>query len=651
MDGQFQLYKKSPFQFNDNNLILCPPQNMSGTLSAYVQSELDKLDTFYTNEAGSANPPPRVARPVNGEETEFYLSTNFDYWKKLLANTTRDAGQGVKLLLADLKKCNLLEYTYAPESWTMNAYGTAQTPLSKTTALKYYFDVLRVDIVPPSEEDLEARSTDAKPGAGNTVKGFADVITFRLNVRRNKMLEAYLVGDFDSGDICSGNIIRASRGFLIDLLGGGANEACFAYPIVKPTGATGTPTRRRALPSYGSEYYVFCSGTFLSTAEGASPRPLLVTFINTEKTAAQTVTKGEIGGIVTYTDADEAIYRGSGSADDAGHFTPNAVYIIDKSFLETDAGLSTPAIDTDNLYDIKASGGFWLSQSAVVKDAELVGKKIYASSPYNKIATIGTNNTRVSVGGKLINETLDGTSAPIGGDPLARNIFLRMRFANGGTLKISLNVNGESTDITDDFSVPLTPSNIAKSELQAQKIARLSNFIQQGGRIVTGAATAAAGVASGGAAFLPAAIAGGEQIFSGAAGIYSSIVAGAPKPTATQQGSADGVTNATTLGGLYFETNDAENAIEVIYAAEAVGYNCNVSLGTVDGLGNKNVVHLFSYPNTYPIQDDNARVLQIENPIFSSGADKETRGEIETKLRAGAILCYGINAIKRKTGE
>lgn len=656
MDGSFQLYKKSPFQFNNTPFILCAPAatTFTGKLSAYVKAELDKLGKFYNV---GENPKPYPSNPVNGEEKEFYFSTNYTHWINLLkyvpiATEIRNAALALNYLLSELKQYNLLQYKYAPFSYNIDTNGAATDPYNDgVEVFSYFYDVLQIDIVPPSDEDLKARSTDPKPGNGNTVKGFAEVITIRLRVRRNKMLEAYVNGDFDTGEVSHGNIIRAARGFIIDSFSHGANEGLFSYPVIPPTGSNGTEKRERALDRY-NDYYAFCVGTFLSNATGGSPRTVLVTFINTDGTEAATISEADINGIVTYTDAEDATYKGNGTETDNGTFTPNAVYIVNRSFFENDDGLGTLEIDTDNQYDIKAKGGYWLSRSVAVKTANYIGKKIYSAAAFNKTVTIGTNNTRVKVGGKLLNEYLDeNETKPIGGDTLTKNIFLRMVFAKNGSIKISLNVNGEETDITDDFSVPLTASNVGKSELQAQKIARISNFIQQGGRIVTGAATAAAGVASGGAAFLPAAIAGGEQIFSGAAGIYSNIVAGAPKPTATQQGSADGVTNATTLGGLYYEEKEAENKIEINEAAENVGYNCNISLGTADGLGNKKVVNLFDYPKSFPVKDDNTRVLQIENAIFSgSNADERTKNEIEIKLRGGAVLCYGIDALKRKTG-
>lgn len=635
----FQLYKKSPFQFNNTPFILGAPDSTtySGKLSDYVKAAINNLEAFYRDWDGmspGANPIPRVKQPVNGNENEFFLSTNFDYWKELLKDSdNKNAGTGIKKILSELKKCNLMSYSYMPESMEIDENGAATASFSADVALSYYFDVLQVDLIPPSAEDLEARSTDPKPFAGNTVKGFADVVTFRVKVRRNKMLEAYLNGDFDGADapkICGGLISAAGRSILlekfprVDILAGSA------YPIIKPAGGDNSGHKIKSFfNSLSGNYYAFCVGTFTPSAAGGSPRTAVYTFLNTAGTAAFAISEEELPGIVTYTDAAEATFAGN----DSGVFTPSDVFVLPVEFL---AGLQLNI--SGRTAEIKASKGYYLAKSVVLNSG------VYRSAPgrsavnFGTTVTIGTNKTRVNVGGSLGSETKTVNGAPIA-VVVEENIFAELRITKNGGFRISLFVNGSEYDITDDFSVPLTPTNVSKSELQAQKISRLSSFVQQGGGVVAGAAAVAAGIASGGAALVPAVAAGAGAIFSNASGIAKNIADGAPKQAARQNGAADGIGNATTNGGLYFETFFAENFEVVTAAADSIGYACAIPA---------NGFKVFAAPAkkyTAPL------LLKVENAKISAGrTDADTEILIESKLNAGALICYGLDALKTAAG-
>lgn len=631
----FQLYKKSPFQFNGTPLILGAPDSAtySGKLSDYVKAAIGSLETFYTGWYTGANPLKPATQSVNGEETEFFLSTDFDYWKELLKNSDKDAGTGIKKILSELKKCNLMSYTYAPGSFEMDASGAAINSYSSSQALSYYFDVLRVDLIPPSAEDLEARSTDPKPSAGNTVKGFADVVTFRVRVRRNKMLEAYLNGDFDDADapkICGGLISAAGRSMLLEKFPGGGILAGNAYPIIKPAGG-GNSVRiiKSFFNSLSGNYYAFCVGTFTPSADGGSPRTAVYTFLNPAGTAPLEIPEERLKGIVTYTDAAEATFAGNNS----GVFTPSDVFVLPVEFL---AGVSLN-ISGDNA-DIKASKGYYLATSVALNSGVYRSAKGYSAADFGTTVTIGTNKTRVNVGGSLGSETKTADGVPISGD-IEQNIFAELRITKNGGFRISLFVNGSEYDITDDFSVPLTPTNVSKSELQAQKISRLSSFVQQGGGVVAGAAAVAAGIASGGAALVPAVAAGAGAIFSNASGIAKNIADGAPKQAARQNGAADGIGNATTNGGLYFETFQAENFDAVNAAADSIGYACAIP---ANGVG---VFEIPAKKYATPL------LLKVENAKISAGrTDADTEILIESKLNAGALICYGLDALKAAAG-
>lgn len=632
----FQLYKKSPFQFNNTPFILGAPDSTtySGKLSDYVKNEIGSLETFYSGFYMGANPTPTVQAPVNGEETAFFLSTDFDYWKELLKDSdNKNAGTGIKKILSELKKCNLMSYKYVPGSLEMDASGAATANFSATNALSYYFDVLQVDLIPPSAEDLEARSTDTKPLAGNTVKGFADVVTFRVRVRRNKMLEAYLNGDFDDADapkICGGLISAAGRSMLLEKFPGGGILAGNAYPIIKPAGGDNSGrTIKSFFNSLSGNYYAFCVGTFTPSADGGSPRTAVYTFLNTAGTAAFAISEEELPGIVTYTDAAEATFAGN----DSGVFTPSDVFVLPVEFL---AGVSLN-ISGDKA-DIKASKGYYHATSVVLNSGVYRSAKGYSAADFGTTVTIGTNKTRVNVGGSLGSETKTADGVPIAGD-IEQNIFAELRITKNGGFRISLFVNGSEYDITDDFSVPLTPTNVSKSELQAQKISRLSSFVQQGGGVVAGAAAVAAGIASGGAALVPAVAAGAGAIFSNASGIAKNIADGAPKQAARQNGAADGIGNATTNGGLYFETFQAENFDAVNAAADSIGYACAIP---ANGVG---VFETPAKKYTTPL------LLKVENAKISAGrTDADTEILIESKLNAGALICYGLDALKAAAG-
>lgn len=632
----FQLYKKSPFQFNNTPFILGAPDSAtySGKLSDYVKNAIGSLETFYSGFYMGANPTPTVKAPVNGEETAFFLSTNFDYWKELLKDSdNKNAGTGIKKILSELKKCNLMSYKYRPESMEIDKNGAATESFSATQALSYYFDVLQVDLIPPSAEDLEARSTDPKPFAGNTVKGFADVVTFRIKVRRNKMLEAYLNGDFDDAaapKICGGLISAAGRSMLLEKFPRGGILAGNAYPIIKPAGGDNSGRIIKSFfNSLSGNYYAFCVGTFTPSASGGSPRTAVYTFLNTAGTAAFAISEEKLPGIVTYTDAAEATFAGN----DSGVFTPSDVFVLPVEFL---AGI--PLNISDSTADIKASKGYYLAKSVILNSGVYRSEKGYSAADFGRTVTIGTNKTRVNVGGSLGSETKTADGAPIAGD-IEKNIFAELRITKNGGFRISLFVNGSEYDITDDFSVPLTPTNVGKSELQAQKISRLSSFVQQGGGVVAGAAAVAAGIASGGAALVPAVAAGAGAIFSNASGIAKNIADGAPKQAARQNGAADGIGNATTNGGLYFETFQAENFDAVNAAADSIGYACAIPANGV------RVFEASAKKYTSPL------LLKVENAKISAGCtDAETEILIESKLNAGALICYGLDALKTAAG-
>ena len=636
--GAIQIFKKSPFRFNGNNIIFAPPEGRTAPFSEYVKYCVQNLEKLYDD---STYIRPKTDSPVTGNESEFYFTFDNEFFKKALQGANEKYFGRTLLYLKKhvLRGCNLLEYYYKPPSWKTEILDSGRpvsvAPYDSTFAEPMYFDILGIDIIEADADTVEelSKTTDRPANYGCAAETYFRNTTFRFRVQRNKMLEAYINGDFDSENapkLCGGLISAAGRSMLLEKFPGGGIFAGNAYPIIKPAGGDSSGRIIKSFfNSLSGNYYAFCVGTFTPSGAGGSPRTAVYTFLNTAGTAAFAISEEKLPGIVTYTDAAEATFSGN----DSGVFTPSDVFVLPVEFL---AGI--PLNISGRTADIKASKGYYLSKSVALNSGVYRSAKGYSAADFGTTVTIGTNKTRVNVGGSLGSETKTADGAPIAGD-IEQNIFAELRITKNGGFRISLFVNGSEYDITDDFSVPLTPTNVSKSELQAQKISRLSSFVQQGGGVVAGAAAVAAGIASGGAALVPAVAAGAGAIFSNASGIAKNIADGAPKQAARQNGAADGIGNATTNGGLYFETFQAENFDAVNAAADSIGYACAIPA---------NGVSVFEPPAKKYIAP---LLLKVENAKISAGCtDADTEVLIESKLKAGALICYGLDALKTAVG-
>lgn len=647
----FQLYKKSPFQFNNTPFILGAPDSAtySGKLSDYVKAGINSLETFYTGWYTGANPLNPAPQSVNGEETEFFLSTNFDYWKELLKDSDKDAGTGIKKILSKLKKCNLMSYTYAPWSWKMDANGAATASASASQALSYYFDVLQVDLIPPSAEDLEARSTDPKPGAGNTVKGFADVVTFRVKVRRNKMLEAYLNGDFDDADapkICGGAIVEASRGFIT----GNIPAARFsAYKAIQPAEGNGEGYKSgffdRLSTEYKGKFYCLIAGT-INFAGGVGEKTAAFVTANYDannKAAADWsgayniwITAGQLG-------AAKEIKESTTGATNTFSFTPYAVYIIPRGCFMGD-----PEINQS-----KDGGGLWIKQEIITENGQSISVVKLKQQKYKTLTigrpvasfetlTIGTARTRVKLKNLLATEaTKDAATDRINTDELSynaelNNVAVETRITDGSRngVKIILHVSNAEYDITNDFSGALSVTNISKAQLQAEATARATNFVQQGAGVVLGGAAVVGGIVTGN---IPAVVAGVSGVAGSVSGIIQSTQRETPKQTATQTGAPDGLENITTFDGVYFETFTAWNAEEIKRVKKYKTTFENVTNITI--IGRK------------PTGGDDREELTTAGAIIPALiAPEEVREQITDKLNGGAVICYSVEQLKKETG-
>lgn len=648
----FQLYKKSPFQFNNTPFILGAPDSATyaGKLSDYVKSAIGNLETFYTGWYMGENPLTPAPQSVNGEETAFFLSTNFDYWKELLKDSEyKDAGTGIKKILSELKKCNLMSYTYEPHSLEMDANGAAIASASASPALSYFFDVLQVDLVPPSAEDLEARSTDPKPFAGNTVKGFADVVTFRVRVRRNKMLEAYLNGDFDEADapkLCGGAIVEASRGFIA----GKIPVARFsAYKEIQPAEGNGEGYKsgffERLSTEYKGKFYCVIVGTTNFSDGLGEETAVFVTAAYDASNKASADWSGAYNIDITAAQLGAAKdrKRSSSETQNTFSFTPYAVYIIPRGCFMGD-----PEINQSKL-----AGGEWVKDEIITESGKTVPVVQLRQQKYKTLTigrpvasfetlTVGTTRTRVKLKNLLVTEARnDAATDKIKTDELSYNAELNnasveTRITDGSRngIKIILHVGNAEYDITNDFSGALSVTNISKAQLQAEATARATSFVQQGAGVVLGGAAVVGGIVTGN---IPAVVAGVSGVAGSVSGIIQNTQRETPKQTATQTGAPDGLENITTFDGVYFETFTAWNAEEIKRVKK---YKTTVeNAKNITIIGRKSVG-----------EDDREELTTAAGIISAGSAPEEVKTQITDKLNAGAVICYSVEQLKKETG-
>lgn len=667
MDGRFQLYKKSPFQFNDNNLILCAPQDMAGTLSAYVQSELDKLEKFYST---IDDPIPVVARPVNGDETEFYFNINYVRWVQALKNVpsgsyVRTAGSAIYNLLAELRQYNLLRYEYRPQSYNIDMDGKATTPLTDIVeCFSYFYDVLQVDIVPPAAEDLEARSTDEKPGNGNTVKGYADVITFRLKVRRNKMLEAYINDDFNAGNapkIHDGYAIEMSRERINTIRDNTAKAN--AYKSLSPAG-TGKGFKSTYFGLFDdpnpslSSFYVCVVGTVSQESGVQSSTEVYVAatydddFKATPSGASVSTVSIDAVPLAAATQISRQI---KGGEEKTFPFTPYAVYVIPRGFFN----FSAPATNQEKTEP--GTAGKLVKMQVITPNGSkhpvvrLSGRLYRTSVSGRPVAafetlTIGTARTRIKVRNVLQNEpTDDGNTSTYGKQTNeinyyhAETVYSYSRIVDGSRngVRLFLNVDTAEYDITNDFSISLSAENMSAAAVQAAATQKATDFVQQGAGIVLGGAAIAGGVATGNAASI---VAGVSSLAGAVSGFIQNAQREEPRQVATQTGDSDGLFNIQEFGGVYFETFQASNEAEIkfndVYILPGVRLFRDAS--------NTTGYDIFTVSDHSREQD----YLKIVDPIISrgKGCDEDVRQLIKEKLTRGAVLCGGVETLQALTG-
>ena len=654
MDGSFQLYKKSPFQFNNTPFILCAPTatTFTGKLSAYVKAELNKLEKFYNV---GENPKPYPSTPVNGEEKDFYFSTNYTHWINLLkdvpiATETRNAALSLNYLLAELKQYNLLQYKYAPFSYNIDTNGAATDPYNDgVEVFSYFYDILQIDIVPPAEEDLKARSTDPKPGNGNTVKGFAEVVTIRLRVRRNKMLEAYVNGDFDetAPAICGGAIVEASRGFITGRI---PNARFSAYKAIQPTEGSGEGYKsgffERISTDYNNKFYCLIVGTKKMTAEGSIGERTAV-FVTANYDAENKATAKYEGSYnidltLSQLGAAKEIKASTTNSTNTFSFTPYAVYVVPRGCF-----LGDPTISQAKKGDLWVKNEIITEVGAVIPVVELQ-QRIYNPVTIGRpvasfeTLTIGTARTRVKLKNLLVSEaakdaaTYGTETENLTYNEELNNVGIETKITKGSRngVKIILHVGNAAYDITNDFSGALSATNISNAQIQAEATARATNFVQQGAGVVLGGAAIIGGAVTGN---IPAVVAGVSSVAGSVSGIIQNVQREAPRQTATQTGTPDGLENIIKFDGVYFETFSAWNAEDIKRVKKYKTTFENVTNITI--IGRKTV------------DTEDREELTTAGAIISAGsASEEVKEQITNKLNGGAVICYSVEQLKADTG-
>lgn len=654
MDGSFQLYKKSPFQFNNTPFILCAPTatTFTGKLSAYVKAELDKLGKFYNV---GENPKPYPSNPVNGEENEFYFSTNYTHWINLLkdvpiATEIRNAATALNYLLSELKQYNLLQYKYAPFSYNIDTNGAATDPYNDSVEVfSYFYDVLKIDIVPPSDEDLKARSTDTKPGNGNTVKGFAEVITIRLRVRRNKMLEAYVNGDFDEENapkICGGAIVEASRGFITGRI---PNARFSAYKAIQPTEGSGEGYKsgffERISTDYNNKFYCLIVGTKKMTGGNLGERTAVFVTANHDaenKATAEYKGSYNIDLTVSKLGAAKEIKETTTQTTNTFSFVPYAVYVVPRGCF-----LGDPTISQDKAGDLWVKNEIITEVGAAVPVVELQ-QRIYPAFTIGRpvasfeTLTIGTARTRVKLKNLLVSEAAkDAATYRTETENLTyntelNNVGIETKITKGSRngVKIILHVGNAEYDITNDFSGALSATNISNAQIQAEATARATNFVQQGAGVVLGGAAIIGGAVTGN---IPAVVAGVSSVAGSVSGIIQNVQREAPRQTATQTGTPDGLENIIKFDGVYFETFSAWNAEEIKRVKKYKTTFENVTNITI--IGRK------------AVGTEDREELTTAGAIISAGsAAEDVKEQITNKLNGGAVICYSVDQLKAETG-
>ena len=642
---QLNLYKKSPFQFNDTPFILCPPNNLTGTFKDYVKSELAKLQRV---SMGSNFPSAYPTKEINGNETELYITFPIETYLKASPTETTAAGV-IKYMLEELRAANLLQVDYMPASWSVDANGAAVVPyVMNEIAFTYFFDVEGVEVVPPYNEEVREQSTDTHPAGGNeTVKGYARVLTFRLEVRRNKMLEAYTNGSFEIANaprLCGGGITEATREFINRKI---PFARFSAYKMIQPAEGSGEGYKsgffERMSTDYKNRFYCLIVGTTTDSVGEQTAVFVLATYDSENKATAEYRISTGIDTVLAKLGAAKERKRTTTEASTTFSFTPYAVYVVPRGCF-----LGDPTTTQ------RKTGGLWIKDEIITESGAAVPvvelkQNIYTTLTIGRpvasfeTLTVGTSRTRVKMKNLLVTEpthdtaTKGRTTDELTYNAELNNVTVKTQITDGSRngVKITLIVGNAEYDITNDFSGALSATNISNAQIQADATAKATNFIQQGAGVVLGGAAIIGGAVSGN---IPAVVAGVSSFAGSVSGIIQNTQKEAPRQTATQTGTPDGLANIQFFDGVYFETFAAWNETEI----KRIGAY-NVAVEKIGALS-------FIDDDYNPEYSDRAKITTAGAWVSAATVPKDVETQLETKLNGGALLCYGVDPLKAETG-
>ena len=646
---QLNLYKKSPFQFNDTPFILCPPNNLTGTFKDYVKSEIAKLQRVAMS---GTFPSVYPTKEINGNETELYITFPLETYLKALPTETTAAGV-IKYMLEELRTANLLQVDYMPASWSVNANGIAVSPyVMHEIAFTYFFDVEGVEVVPPYVEEILEQSTDPHPVGGNgTVKGYSRVLTFRLEVRRNKMLEAYTNGSFEIANaprLCGGGITEATREFINRKI---PFARFSAYKMIQPAEGSGEGYKsgffERMSTDYKDRFYCLVIGTTKFTeADSVGEQTavfVLATYDSANKAMAEYRSSTNIDTVLAKLGAAKERKRTTTSASNTFSFTPYAVYVVPRGCFLGDPTTAQ-----------RKAGDLWIKDEIITESGAAVPVVELKQSIYTTLTigrpvasfetlTVGTSRTRVKMKNLLVTEPTDDTATKgkttdeLTYNAELNNVTVKTQITDGSRngVKITLIVGNAEYDITNDFSGALSSTNISNAQLQAEATAKATDFIQQGAGVVLGGAAIIGGAVSGN---IPAVVAGVSSFAGSVSGIIQNTQKEAPRQTAAQTGTPDGLANIQYFDGVYFETFAAWNETEI----KRIGAY-NVAVEKIGALS-------FIDDDYSPAYSDRAKLTTAGAWVSSATVPKDVETQLETKLNGGAVLCYGVDPLKAETG-
>lgn len=663
----FRLYQNAPFTFENNLLLTQEIRYSKNKISENIETKLNETQLPFGGGFVTTD-----GRDITGNETEIYLT--FDYrrykdWVDLNPNETY-AGDIVKKTFDLLQSCNIIRAMYQIKAGKTKQYKTGDE--QNITVKNYFFNIQSVEIVTAAPDDIEAYQQ-----TGDNSAVWLTATAYRLKVTRNKLLEAYFEGFFDNPDniqIRGGTISGLSCRSWKELLNGKSERKTRAAQNVTPAEkvihSSSQPTITRLFTTRG--YYVFISGTYSYTTSGYTGKPfsigseLLIVVGENNKNplifgTAETWDELDYQRLMQISNAQKmTVAQGSTEIPTGteGNYSPKSIYLVPCEFF---GGVAPYVDNTAPKFCIYGDLEETYRGKAAAYAIRVLGPSPYIKRGKRYKVPKATPNTYVEFGTMTTRATLHDTLAiSFSENPQEATIFPQITYSPyDSTIKAELVFSGGKLDITQDLIFPLSAQNITSSEAAAIAQQRQTGFVQQAGAVVAGVAAIGAAAVSGGA-FLPAAAAivgGATAVVGGLSGMQQTAAAIKNEKgiTATQNGGVLAIATAQDLGGCGVWTyspetdDDKKQYLHILYnaainAAELVEDESENKNGDYNGLKflkiSYGIVGREFYGDSVILMQ-NARV---------NGLPREIAEEVETRLNAGAIICYGVDYLEALGG-